>query len=449
MRVSHQPRKGPMDLTTVARSLLDLVSAEAASLTEDVNGLEAVLREQALRVAARAAEVHLAGRPLGYEGSSRACPTPGCGCNQRFVGYRPRTLATLVGQVTIGRAYYHCPHCGSSCCPYDEGCGLGAGQESVGLAKAAALVGVMDPFAPAADVLYELTGQRLGSRTVHRIARRAGAAASEQERQLALRMAVWSVPVQGIEARPRRLYVAVDGVMVHREAWNEAKCVTCYWEEGGGEGEGDDAVRHARYCVRFESAERFAAFVWNLACQCGLETASEVILLGDGAAWIWDRVWNVLGERAVCITDWYHVMEHVWSCGKALHGEGTDACEAWVKQRETMLWEGRYRQLLDALADERKGTRSPARRQALEGLETYLANQGERLAYDRFRAAGYDIGSGRVESACKHLVAVRMKRSGMIWSDDGAQEILSLRAVRLNARWDRFWANKPLLTRAA
>src|SRR5438105_3649886 len=121
-----------MNVTTVARSLLELVSAEGASpscLTGDVDELERVLREQAQRVAARAAELHLAGRPLGYEGSGRACPTPGCGRNQRFVGYRPRTLATLVGPVTLERAYYHCPRCGSGCCPYDAACGLGPGQE--------------------------------------------------------------------------------------------------------------------------------------------------------------------------------------------------------------------------------------------------------------------------------------------------------------------------------
>ena len=142
-------------------------------------------------------------------------------------------------------------------------------------------------------------------------------------------------------------------------------------------------------------------------------------------------------------------MERVWDCGKVLYGEGTDACEAWVKERETMLWEGRYKPLLDALAGERKGVRSARKRQALDELATYLTNQGDRLAYDRFRAAGYDIGSGRVEAACKHVVGVRMKRSGMIWSDDGAQDVLSLRAVRLNGQWEAFWASKPLRAEAA
>jgi Uncharacterised protein family (UPF0236) len=435
------------DVAAAARALLALIASEGGSpLPEDLTEVEQRVREAALRVGAKAAELHLAGRALGYEGSSRACPTPGCGGDQRFVGHRPRTLATLLGQVTVRRAYYHCPQCGSSGCPYDAACGLGPKHESVGLAKAAALVAVMDPFAPAADVLEELTGQRLSDRTVHRVTRRAGAVASERERQGALRMAAWSVPVGGVEARPARLYVAVDGVMVHRAQWNEAKCVTCYWEADDGRG---GVRREARYAVRFESAEHFAAFVWSLACRCGLESAAEVILLGDGAAWIWERVWHVLGERAVRITDWYHVMEHVWACGRALHGEGTAAAEAWVKGRETMLWEGRYARLLDALADERQRTRSPPKRRALGELATYLANQGERLAYDRFRAAGYDIGSGRVESACKHVVGVRMKRSGMIWSDDGAQDVLSLRVVRLNGEWDRFWATKPLMARAA
>jgi hypothetical protein len=439
-----------MDVTTVAHDVLALIAAEGVALPDDLTEVERVVHDAVLRVGAKAVELHLAVRPLGYEGSSRACDAPGCARDQRFVGHRPRTLGTLMGQVTFKRAYYHCGHCGASCCPYDRAVGLGAGHESVGLARAAALAAAVDPFVPAATLLYELTGQRLGDRTVHRIARAAGAAASAQERELALRMATWSVPVDGgvVEARPARLYVAVDGVMVHRGRgrWNEAKCVTCYWAEPDGAG---GSQRHARYAVRFESAEQFRAFAWSLAVQCGLESATEVILLGDGAAWIWDHVGGVLGERTICITDWYHVVEHVWACGKALHGEGSDATAQWVKARETLLWDGHYARLIEELDAERRRTRSIPRHRALADLITYLTNQGGRLAYADFRAKGYDIGSGRVESACKHVVAIRMKRSGMIWSDDGSQDVLSLRTAYLNGRWERFWATKPLAARRA
>ncbi len=436
-----------MGLNTVARDVLALAQAEGLALSEGLTDLEQAVRQLVLRVGARAVELHLADKKLGYEGSSRACDNPRCPHEQRFVGHRPRTLATLLGQVTLRRAYYHCKHCGCACCPYDRAVGLGGGgAESVGLAKAAALAAAVDPFVPAATLLHELTGQRLGDRTVHHIARAAGRAASEQERQLALRMAAWSVPVEGVEARPARLYVAVDGVMVHRRQWNEAKCVACYWEAPDGRG---GVTRQARYAVRFESAEQFKAFVWSLAARCGLETAAEVILPGDGAAWIWEQVVGVLPERAVCITDWYHVMEHVWSCGNALHGQGSAAAERWVRHHETLLWEGAYATVVASVRAERAGTRSPAKRQALAELATYLDNQGPRLAYAAFRARGYDIGSGRVESACKHVVANRMKRSGMLWSDAGAQEILSLRTAYLNQAWDRLWASKPLLAKNA
>jgi hypothetical protein len=435
-----------MNLTTAAEAVLALLVEEGTKLSDDINEVERLVRDAVQRIGAKAIEIQLTGKSLGYEGSSRECDTPGCRHDQRFVSYRPRTLATLLGQVTFERAYYHCKECGSACCPYDQRVGLGSGQQSEELAKAATLLGALDPFIPAAKVLQALTGQRLSDRTVHGVARRVGAVASEQERQMALRMAAWSVPIDAIQARPARLYVAVDGVFVHRKEWNEAKCVTCYWEEPDGHG---GVKRHARYAVRFESADQFKAFVWSLACRCGLETATEVILLGDGAAWIWDHARGILGEQTICITDWYHVMEHVWACGKAIHGEKTPETIAWVKEREKLLWEGQYHSLLESLAVQRRQTRSLPKHHALRDLETYLENQGDRLDYARFRAAGYDIGSGRVESACNHVVKTRMKRSGMIWSDVGAQEILSLRTALLNGWWDALWAAKPLARKVA
>jgi hypothetical protein len=430
-----------MDATTVAQNVLAMLADEGVLLSSDITELETVVRDAVHRVGAKAPELKLAQQPLGYEGSSRACDHPCCQHNQKFVDHRPRTLATLMGQVTFKRAYYHCKHCGSSCCPYDQKVGLGAEQMSVGLARAAALVATVDPFIPATTLLKELTGQHLGDRTVHKVATRVGAIASEQERKLALSMATWSVPIEGIEARPRRLYVAVDGVMVRRQRWNEAKCVTCYWEQSDGKG---GMQRLARYRVRFESAEQFKAFVWSLAMQCGLESAVEVVLLGDGAAWIWDQIAPVLGEKTLCITDWYHVMEHIWDCGKILFGQQTPQTTAWVKQKETLLWEGRYQQLIAELNAEHRQSRSIPKREAMEGLVTYLTNQGQRIAYDRFRAADYDIGSGRVESACKHVVAARMKRSGMLWSDEGAQYLLSLRTAYLNNKWEDLWDQRPL-----
>lgn len=421
-----------MNLTEIAQAVLDFCAADGVGLTDDLTQAEGALLETIRRIGTKTLEMHLAHRKLGYEGPQRAC---GCGRTQRFVEYRPKTIATQMGVLRVRRAYYRCRHCGQSALPYDQRVGLGAGPESVGLAQAATLLGVHDTFANAAATLQRLTGQRLSESTVQRLTEKVGGVAARQEAQQAAAMSVWQAPPP--EAAPHTLYVLTDGVQVHQESgWHEAKCVACYSDPPSG-------PRATRYAVRFESAAEFVAFVWALACRCGLEHAPRVVLLGDGAEWIWKHIGGLLKE-AVCIVDWYHALEHVWTCGRQLYGEGTPATRAWVEPIEALLWEGQVRAILDRLRQQRDRTRSRTQRAALDALRTYLLNQDDRLAYDRFRAAGLDIGSGRVEAACKHVVALRMKRSGMRWSKSGSQAVLSLRATWLNGDWDRLWKSHPL-----
>lgn len=421
-----------MDLTGMAEAVLAFCVQDGVSLTDDLTQVEMALLAVVRRIGAKAVEVHLGRQKLGYQGPHRPCA---CGRTQRFVEHRPKQIATQMGALTIRRAYYRCGGCGASALPYDERIGLGAGPESVGLAQAAALLGVQDPFANGAALLYRLTGQRLSESTIMRLTETVGGVAARQEEQWAAAMRAWRAPPP--EAAPETLYVAVDGVQVHQDdGWHEAKCVTCYWDDAAGK-------RHTRYGVRFEGAAAFVAFVWGLACRCGLEQARRVVLVGDGAEWIWRHVGGLLKE-AVCIVDWYHALEHIWACGRVLHGEGTAETERWVKELETLLWEGQVRALLAHLRGELARTRARAKRAALQGLITYVENQDARLAYDRFRAAGLDIGSGQVESACNHVVALRMKRGSMRWSKPGSQSVLSLRVAWLNGEWDRLWATHPL-----
>jgi hypothetical protein len=421
-----------MDGTTLAEEVLAYLAGEGIELSEDLEDAETVLRDRLLAIGAQVLQKHLEMRKLGYEGSTRRCS---CGGSQRFVEYRPKTISSLLGDVTIRRAYYRCGTCKKSALPYDERVGLGTGQVSPGLAKAGTLVGIAEPFVPSAQMLYELTGRRISARTIERLTQQVGTLAEREESAGAERIKTWNPPVA--EVTPERLYVAVDGVLVHEnDGYHEAKTATCYWENAEGK-------REARYTVRFECAATFAAFVWVLACRCGLGTAKQIVLLGDGAKWIWDHIAPVL-EGAICIVDWYHAMEHVWDCGKQLLGEQTAETTAWVKAIEGLLWDGNVREILTRLRTELAQDRSPAQQAVLGSLITYLENQDDRLAYDRFRALGLDIGSGRVEAACKSVVGIRMKRSGMRWSRRGSQTVLSLRVARLNGQWQALWAKLPL-----
>ena len=67
---------------------------------------------------------------------------------------------------------------------------------------------------------------------------------------------------------------------------------------------------------------------------------------------------------------------------------------------------------------------------------TDFANQAPRMAYNRYRAAGWDIGSGMVESGCKYLIGAREKGPGMRWGAAGANTVAQVRVLLFNDQWD-------------
>jgi hypothetical protein len=68
----------------------------------------------------------------------------------------------------------------------------------------------------------------------------------------------------------------------------------------------------------------------------------------------------------------------------------------------------------------------------------YLENNKAHMRYDEYLAAGYPIGSGVAEGACRHLVKDRMEQTGMRWTMEGAQAMLHVRALYLNDQWEEF-----------
>jgi hypothetical protein len=79
-----------------------------------------------------------------------------------------------------------------------------------------------------------------------------------------------------------------------------------------------------------------------------------------------------------------------------------------------------------------------SRRKTLNSVITYLENNREHMRYDEYLKAGYPIGSGVAEGACRHLVKDRMEQTGMRWTVSGAQAMLHIRATYLTDQWDEF-----------
>ena len=417
----------PAVLMEALGALTALLDRVAGGDGADLEATERLVREGVLAVGARVLEAGLAARGTGKTGVGQACT---CGGTAGFEGYRTKAVQTVVGWITLRRAYYWCPACGQGACPLDPALGLGRASHSPGVRRATGHLGALLPFAQATATLAALAGIRVSASTVRTVTEAIGA---RREAELARTVATaWRdglPPAAG--PAPARLYVAMDGVRILGTGGEgkEAKVGVVRPEHGGPGGELAPAA--ASYVAGFEPAEAFGRRLAMEAHRRGLEGAAEVVVLGDGAEWIW----NLAAEhcpRATCIVDWYHASERIWELGRALHGEGTAKTRRWVARQLARLAEGESA----ALAAAWRRLKCPAAAAAVRDEQVgYFANQARRMAYGRYRERGLDIGSGMVEGACKHLIGAREKGPGMRWGLPGAQAVATVRVLLFNDQW--------------
>jgi hypothetical protein len=146
-------------------------------------------------------------------------------------------------------------------------------------------------------------------------------------------------------------------------------------------------------------------------------------------------------DRAIGILDIWHVTEYLWKLAHCFHPEGSAKAEWFVETYLRKLLEGKARRAIGGIRQMvTKGGLSKHRQEKAEQYLNYFADRCEYMKYDEYLAAGYPIGSGVVEGACRHLVKDRMEQTGMRWRIAGAQALLSLRAIYVNDDWDTFHA---------
>jgi hypothetical protein len=163
-----------------------------------------------------------------------------------------------------------------------------------------------------------------------------------------------------------------------------------------------------------------------------------VVCLMDGERALWEAR-RVYFPEAVGVLDLFHVLERLWTAAHCFHREGSDEAGRFVEDRLRSLLEGRVGYVIGGLRQRlTKHGLTGSRRKTLEAVIGYLENNREHMRYDDYIAAGYPIGSGVAEGACRHLVKDRMEQSGMRWTVSGAQAMLHVRATYLNDQWDEF-----------
>jgi hypothetical protein len=388
-----------------------------------------------------------------------------CGGQADYQRQREGGVQTIVGEVRVKRAYYLCPDCHQGRYPLDEELEFCAGGLSAGLEESAALAGVVEPFASAAELLARLlwTGVKLSHNRVRGATEDMGRTLAKAEDELVER--VFESDRRGLpeapEQGPKRLYISADGTSVRCKAtdeqvvekgqnyvWHEAKVAALYETKEVTTSRKSDEItikaKEIEYYADMADAQHFARLVWLKAYERGVSHAQEVILLGDGAQWIWLRL-GMLFPQAIQILDWYHAEGYLVQVAQAVFGPGTQPGTVWLKRELDLLWDGKVRQVIQNL----ETLQQPHPQiEAIQDAITYYTNNQHRMDYPAYRERGLQIGSGTIESGCKRVVKARLDQAGMTWTVEGARTVLKARAAYLSGQWDDFWQNRPFQPRA-
>ena len=366
------------------------------------------------------------------------------GVERAFKGYPQKTYQTIVGAVRVRAAVYYKKGGEPECVyPLRERLGLGAGDYSRGLEEVVALAGVEEVYRKGLRLVNRLTGAHVSVHKAETTVASWGAEAkakvkadlrrpqSTQDRIAATR------PVPGT-----RLCVTTDGTSVQTTAgWRDAKVVSAYaFDEKGKK---KDPVA---YTATLHYAEDYGDLAWWLMERTGASRAEKLVWLGDGAAWIRNQQ-TILAPHAVAIVDFHHGADRLFDVGRALHAREERTAKRWSHKWIRNLYNGKVQALITELAGQsaRLGAPPPQPdeedpRKVLADNHRYFGNNADRMAYARYWALGYPIGSGVAESACKHLVGVRMKRTAtMEWDEESAEAMLQLRCLSASEYWEEFW----------
>jgi hypothetical protein len=379
------------------------------------------------------------------------CPV--CGHKlSRCTRDHPRTFHTRFGPVTVKRLRGWCRRCQQWSFPADPALGLSdTGGASPSVQEMAALTVSKMPVNEASAVIERLTGVKLPPATLDREARRQGQRANQKRTQLdeQMRTSQGAEQMLPLPKEPFTLVIELDAWNIReRDDWGKSAAKRSagqepqrwHWTYGGTCFRLDQRVEsggRARILSRGTvmtrgGMEGLRDQLFAEAQRHGLAQAAKVLVIADGALWIW----NLTGDRfaqAQQRLDYYPASQHLWAVAHALHPEDETAARAWIKPLLKKLKNGRAVSLLNDLRALAKRLRQKKRR-AVESELAYLESHRERMDYAAARRAGEPQGSGAMESTCRQYQC-RFKRPGQFWSCVGDEGLMGLETFWRNDRW--------------
>jgi len=378
---------------------------------------------------------------------------------------RRRAVRAKFGKIRFARAYGYCRACRDWQYPADAALALQErASSSPRVQEVCALTALRDPAVNVQQDVRRLVGLDMDPACIHREARRQGV------RALALRDADAALAgkAQGlaelaarasIPKAPFTLAIQIDAWNIReRDDWGRTKLLRrrgeepkrWHWvytatvfrlDQRATTQSGRPVILERGYVATRLGLDAFRQQLYAEALQRGLLQAEIVLVLGDGAAWIW----NLAEDRFVGATqrvDLFHVSQHLWAVANDLHGQGSKDAAAWVAPYLRWL-KRREHGALDVIADleqlrDTLTNLTAPQRETLEREIGYFNDHKARMDYKNGMKLGQPVGSGAIESTCSQYQR-RFKLRGQFWSLEGDEAFLALATLHFNGRWSQLF----------
>lgn len=324
---------------------------------------------------------------------------------------------------SVGQAFF----------PLDEQLGLlGGGVSPRGEEVLVRLASWM-PFEAARELLQEVLGIQVSKATARRLTLVSGQAqlAVEEAEQERLEQDMPPAP-----AGAEKQLLSGDGAMVHLVGGEWAEVKTLALGEVARTKSGEICTQHLSYFSRLRDATSFTQAALVETHRQGLEKATEVCAVQDGAEWLQGLV-DYHRANAVRILDFPHAAEYISEIGEAVRAAGGRLPAGWLTGVLHRLKQEGPTRVLKHLAW--LAARYPSSH--IQENLAYLQKRQAHMQYPSYQQAGWPIGSGSVESANKLVVEARLKGAGMRWERQNVNPMLVLRNAVCNGRWTQTWGS--------
>jgi hypothetical protein len=353
-----------------------------------------------------------------------------------------RTIESLGGCLDLYRPYFYCKKCHEGFYPLYEALGLSSSPKQHDIQDLEAWLSSELPFETAAEAFTRCTGDTLSPdhmfETANNIANHFDIldicpTKDEIDQKI-------NELSKGKFRRPVMM-MAIDG------AHAPIRAEPSPWKGKRGEGEWKEAKGFRLYLI---DTERIVHLISWHQVQDDKEVAEALLTIkdaglipedkvrlcaiGDGAAWIWNRVREIFPTIKE-ILDFYHCSEYIHDLANAQYGKGNRKAQEWVEATFARLFHNQVTDVIRGI--KRMEPKSAEAKKKTNDVVRYLSNHRAKVDYGSAKRGGYHIGSGAIESANKFIAHVRLKRSGAWWYITNANNILKLRCAKYNGTYDR------------